>query len=53
MTLGTDADGWNERRAQRRLEDVLAAVRLDVWRPPAPAEPDVEHEISFHEFASR
>jgi integrase len=53
LTLGTEADGWNQRRAERKLEDVLAAVRAGVWQPPAPAEHDDEQEMSFHEFASR
>lgn len=52
-TLGTDADGWTQRRAERKLEDVLAAVRAGVWQPPAPPEHDGEQEITFHEFASR
>jgi len=53
LTLGTDADGWNQRWAERKLEDVLAAVRAGVWEPPAPAGADDEREITFHEFASR
>ena len=40
LTLGTDADGWNERRAERKLEDVLAEVRAGVWQLPAPADAD-------------
>lgn len=53
LTLGTDVDGWNERRVERKLEDILAAVRAGVWQPPAPPEHDDEQDISFHEFASR
>ena len=53
LTLGTDADGWNERRAERKLEDVLAEVRAGVWQPPAPADEDDGREITFHDFASR
>ena len=53
LTLGTDADGWNERRAERKLEDVLAEVRAGVWQPPAPTDEDDGREITFHDFASR
>lgn len=53
LTLGTDADGWNERRAERKLEDVLAAVRVGVWQPPASPDPEGRKEVTFHEFASR
>jgi len=55
LTLGTDADGWNERRAERKLEDVLAEVRAGVWQLPAPSDSDADHsrDITLHEFASR
>ncbi len=53
ITLGTDADGWNDRRAERKLEDVLAEIRVGLWRPPQPPEAVDEREITFHEFASR
>ena len=53
LTLGTDADGWNERRAERKLEDVLAEVRAGVWQPPVPVDGDDGREITFHDFASR
>jgi Phage integrase, N-terminal SAM-like domain len=41
----------NDRRAERKLDDVLAAVRPGVWQPVErrPANPPV----TFHEFASR
>jgi integrase len=53
LTLGTNADGWNELRAERKLEDVLAEVRAGVWRPPAPPDAGDSRDITFHEFASR
>jgi integrase len=53
ITLGTDADGWNERRAERKLEDILAAVRAGVWEPPKSADAHDSREVTFHEFASR
>ncbi len=51
MTLGTDAQGWNNQRAERKLEDVLAAVRAGVWQPLAPSQ--AAKAVGFHEFASR
>ena len=36
LTLGTDTDGWTHRKAERKLDDVLARVRAGVWQPPAP-----------------
>jgi integrase len=53
LTLGTDADGWNDRRAERKLEDVLAEVRAGVWQPLAPPDAGDSRDITFHEFASR
>ena len=53
LTLGTDADGWNERRAEPKLEDVLAEVRAGVWHAPAPPDSGDMPDITFHEFASR
>lgn len=53
LTLGTDADGWNDRRAERKLEDVLAEVRAGVWQPPSASDADDPQEVTFHEFASR
>ncbi len=53
VTLGADAEGWSQRRAETELENVLADVRRGIWRPaqsepaPAPAE-----DPTFHEFAS-
>jgi integrase len=51
MTLGTDGDGWNDQRAERKLEDVLAAVRAGVWQPAEQRTP--QRPVTFHEFASR
>lgn len=53
ITLGTDAEGWSDRRAERKLEDVLVEIRVGMWRPPAPPEASDEREMTFHEFASR
>jgi integrase len=53
VTLGTDADGWTHRKAERRLEDVLAQVRAGVWEPEPPAETVNVGDMTFHQFASR
>jgi integrase len=52
LTLGTDADGWTYRKAERKLDDVLAEVRAGVWRPPQRTDA-TDGEITFHEFASQ
>ena len=53
VTLGTDADGWTQRKAERKLEDVLARVRAGVWEPEAPQRTTNVGDMTFHEFASR
>lgn len=53
ITLGTNADGWTHRKAERKLEDVLAQVRAGVWEPEAPPETMSVGQTTFHEFASR
>lgn len=54
LTLGSSDEGWTRRLADEKLADVLAEVRLGIWRPPAPeaAAPE-RQEPDFHEFASR
>lgn len=54
VTLGGKEDGWDRRRADLELENVLADVRRGLWQPPAPA-PAVEapkEEPTFHVLAS-
>lgn len=53
FSLGTDRDGWTYRKAERKLEDVLAQVRAGVWQPEAAARHDAVGDLTFHEFASR
>ena len=53
FSLGTDRDGWNYRKAERKLEDVLAQVRAGVWKPEAPVRRETVGDQTFHEFASR
>src|SRR5258708_805177 len=53
LTLGTEAEGWDRRRAEVELQNVLADVRRGIWRPPTrhqPATPPTDP--TFHEFAS-
>jgi integrase len=51
VTLGTDADGWTYRKAERKLEQVLAEIQVGVWRPPSAGTGGQDQ--TFHEFASR
>jgi integrase len=53
LTLGTDTDDWTDRKAERKLDDVLARVRAGVWQPPAPPDGDADRAQTFHVFASR
>jgi integrase len=53
LTLGTAAEGWNRRRAEDELANVLADVRRGIWAPyEPPAAPEPAPEPTFHEFAS-
>jgi hypothetical protein len=51
VTLGTDADGWTMRKAERALEQILAEIQVGVWRPPSMSAGG--EDPTFHEFASR
>src|SRR6516165_3243203 len=51
VTLGTDADGWTMRKAERMLEQVLAQIQVGVWRPPSMSAGG--EDPTFHEFAPR
>ena len=52
LTLGTAAEGWDRRRAERELRHVLADVERGIWRsPPRDPVPDVRRDPTFHEFA--
>jgi integrase len=53
LTLGTDADGWTQRKAERKLDDVLARVRAGVWERPPAADKVADRGQTFHVFASR
>lgn len=60
VTLGREGEGWDRRRAELELQNVMADVRRGVWiapdrnqRPKRPGEPlDGPGELSFHRFAS-
>jgi integrase len=52
--LGGSWEGWNRERAEAKLQDTMALVRMGKWRPPEPEstpEPP-KPEPTFHEFAS-
>jgi Phage integrase, N-terminal SAM-like domain len=52
-TLGSDADGWNRRRAEDELAAVMAAVRAGTWAPRAVEQAlPADRAVTFHEFAS-
>ena len=53
ITLGSEADGWTQQRADVELANVLADVRRGRWRPPhrEPA-PEPTADPTLHEFAS-
>lgn len=53
LALGTAEDGWNRRKAEAELRNVLADVERGLWRPYEPAKaPLVAEAPTFHEFAS-
>lgn len=55
VTLGSSRDGWDRRRAEEELANVLADVRRGIWVPPRREPPPAQEpppEPSFHEFAS-
>jgi len=53
VTLGRAQDGWDRRRAEEELANVLADVRRGIWRPDTPdAPPEPRTAPTFHEFAS-
>jgi len=51
VTLGSEADGWTQARAEQELTTVLADVRRGIWKPAQPA-PAPREAATFHEFAS-
>ena len=53
LTLGTDTEGWTFRKAERKLDDVLARIRAGVWEPPKLPEAHDDASQTFHLFASR
>ena len=56
VTLGSSKDGWDRRRAEEELQNVLADVRRGIWVPPRREPPpthEPQSEPTFHEFASQ
>jgi hypothetical protein len=37
IALGNSSDGWDEARAERAREQMLAKIELGLWQPGAPA----------------
>ncbi len=53
LSLGTAEEGWNQRRAEEELANVLADVRREIWKPVRLEEDGgTTPEATFHEFAS-
>ena len=52
LSLGTTEEGWNQRRAEEELANVLADVRRGIWKPARQDAADAAQEPTFHEFAS-
>jgi integrase len=53
VPLGTERDGWNDRRAVDRRDEIAALVERGAWRPPDTFELDPrEKNPGFHEFAT-
>jgi integrase len=53
LSLGSAEEGWNQRRAEEELANVLADVRRGIWKPtPSEEASDEAREPTFHEFAS-
>ncbi len=52
LTLGSNRNGWTRQKAEEELQNVLADVRRELWRPPLPATDETIEEPTFHEFAS-
>jgi integrase len=53
VTLGTEAAGWSQQRAERELAYVLQQVERGVWQPPASEPADLPlADPTFHVFAS-
>lgn len=51
--LGYSTEGWNRRRAEQSLADVLSDVRRGHWIPADRRLPDAPREVpTFHQFAS-
>lgn len=50
IPLGTEEDGWTDRRAANELENTLALIRAGVWQPPS--EPERLGDPTFHEYAT-
>lgn len=54
VTLGRAADGWDRRRAEQELANILADARRGIWRPAEPPRKAEEPRPvpSLHVFAS-
>ena len=52
MTLGRPADGWDRKRVEEELANVMADVRRGIWQPPGPKVPlAARRRMTFAELA--
>jgi integrase len=52
VRLGTPAEGWDRKRAEKELSHILADVERGLWRPPAKEVVEAPDTPTFHVFAS-
>ncbi len=59
LTLGSEAEGWAQERAEEELQSVLADVRRGIWTPPTRGRTSIgggtensSKAPDFHRFAS-
>jgi integrase len=53
IPLGSEREGWNDRRAADRRDEIAKLIERGVWRPPGGFQLDPrEKNPTFHEFAS-
>jgi integrase len=54
LSLGYSWEGYNRRRADTELQNILADIRRGTWQPPQPEPaPTPAQDPTFHEFASQ
>jgi len=52
VRLGSDEEGWTQRRAEVELRNTLAKVAAGIWRPAVGERDNHDQPATFHVFAS-